>query len=416
MKLLLVTLHFPPSVGGGVQRPLKFATHLPAYGIETHVLAPEHHEQLPDAEPVLPTQAWIHRVRYVGPSKRKPVELLAGKEGLERLRTQVALQGRRLLVPDENVPWSVAVLPAALRIARREQIDVVLTTSPPGSLHFVGAAVQKATGAKWVADVRDSLVDMLHRRTRESALVRAKEKTSAGVARLIASRADATVTAADFISEEMRALNPRGPVVTITNGCDFDDFAGMEHHASDVLRIVHTGFMFPGRDLRPFLRAFAAANLQDAVVRFVGDFRAEDRALAEELGIGDRVEALGHVSRRRSLELQRDSEVLLLEVPDADGRGAGVPSGKLFEYLAAERPILAAVPPEGVAAQLVRDTGAGIVAAPDDVEGLRAGIVELHERWRAGRLDGPPLSPEWRDKLSRASRVEELADLLRSLE
>src|SRR5439155_16630132 len=40
VKILLVTMYFPPAGGGGVQRPLKFATHLPAYGIETHVLAP----------------------------------------------------------------------------------------------------------------------------------------------------------------------------------------------------------------------------------------------------------------------------------------------------------------------------------------------------------------------------------------
>jgi glycosyltransferase involved in cell wall biosynthesis len=398
-----------------VQRPLKFATHLPALGIETHVLAPARRDDAVEGEPELPTQAWIHRVRYVGPSSRKPLELLAGKEGIDRLRTQVALQGRRLLVPDENVPWSVAALPAALRIARQEKIDVVLTTSPPGSLHFVGAAVQKTTGAKWVADLRDSLADMLHRRHDESALVRLKEKGSAGVARLVASRADAIITAADFISDEARSYGARGEVRTIANGCDFDDFAGLEHRTSDVFRIVHTGFMFPGRDLRPFLRAFAAAKLDDAVVRFAGDFRDADRALAEELGISGRVESLGPVSRRRSLELQRDAEVLLLEVPAAGGRGVGVPSGKLFEYLAAERPILAAVPPDGVAAQLVRDTGAGLVAAPDDVEGLRVAIVELHARWRACALDGPPLSPEWRAKLSRAARVEELAELLRSL-
>ena len=67
MKVLLVTRHFPPGGGGGVQRPLKFATHLPALGIETHVLAPDVSGSVPDEELELPTQAWIHRVRYVGP-------------------------------------------------------------------------------------------------------------------------------------------------------------------------------------------------------------------------------------------------------------------------------------------------------------------------------------------------------------
>lgn len=416
MKLLLVTLYFPPAGGGGVQRPLKLASHLPALGIETHVLAPDDpgvaHR---DAELPVPTQAWVHRVRYVGPKGDKPLERLRGKQGLARLGTQATLLGRRLLVPDENIPWSTVALPAAIRIARREEIDVVLTTSPPGSLHLVGAAVQAATGAKWVADLRDSLVAHPHRRGHESRLARAKEKAAEGVARLVAARADAIVAAADAIAEEARALGPRGCVVTIANGCDFDDFAGLEHRPSDRFRITHAGSFFGKRDPKPFLRALAESGLEDVVVRFVGDFRAEDRAFAESLGLGERLELPGYVSRRRSLELQRDSEALLLLIPEAGGRGRGVLSGKVFEYLAAERPILAAVPPDGAAAQLVRDTGAGLVAAPDDVPALRDALAELHARWREGRLEGTPLSPEWRDRLSRARRVEELADLLRSL-
>jgi hypothetical protein len=87
----------------------------------------------------------------------------------------------------------------------------------------------------------------------------------------------------------------------------------------------------------------------------------------------------------------------------------------VFEYLAAERPILAVVPTDGAAAQLVRDTGAGVVAGPDDVDGIGDALVSLHARWRAGGLNGTPLSPEWRERLSRATRVEEMADLLRSL-
>jgi hypothetical protein len=93
-----------------------------------------------------------------------------------------------------------------------------------------------------------------------------------------------------------------------------------------------------------------------------------------------------------------------------------VPSGKIFEYLAAERPILAAVPPDGVAAGLVRETGAGVVVAPDDEQGLREALLGLHARWRAGRLEDGYLSDEQRHRLSRRTRVEELAELLWSLE
>src|SRR5438874_2683839 len=311
MKLLLVSLYFPPAGGGGVQRPLKFASHLPALGIETHVLAPDDPKWIHrDDELAPPTQAWVHRARYIGPRGRKPAEELHGRTGLDRIARQAQLVSRRLLVPDENVSWNLTAIPAAIRIVRQEGIDVVLTTSPPSSVHLIGAAGK--------------------------------------------------------------------------------------------------------RDPRPFLTALAESGL-DVVARFVGDFRSADREWAEGLDLGDRLELHAYVPRRRSLELQRDSDALLLLIPEAGGRGKGVLSGKVFEYLAAERPILAAVPPDGAAAKLLAQTGAAVIAPPDDSAALRAALEELHGRWVAGTLDAAPLSEAWREKLSRASRVEELADVLERL-
>jgi glycosyltransferase involved in cell wall biosynthesis len=413
VKLLLVSLYFPPAGGGGVQRPLKFAAHLPALGIETHVLAPDDPKWIhsdPDLKP--PTQAWVHRARYLGPKGRKPAEELHGTQGLERATKQTQLAFRRLLVPDENVSWNVTAIPAALRIVRNEGIDVVLTTSPPGSVHLIGAAVKRATGVRWVADLRDSLLAHPHRSA--DRLAKAKQSGTRAVARLVARSADAIVTVSDAIKEEAESLEPSGPVVAIPNGCDFDDFAGLDYRPSERFRLTHTGSFFGRRDPRPFLTALTEAD-PDVVVRFVGDFRSADREWAEGLDLGERLELHPYVPRRRSLELQRDSEALLLIIPEADGRGRGVLSGKVFEYLAAERPILAAVPPDGAAAELIRETGAGVVAAPEDVPALREALAALVARWRAGQLNGTPLAPEHRERLSRAARVEELAELVRSL-
>ena len=414
MKVLIVSLYFPPAGGGGVQRPLKFATHLPTLGIETHVLAPDDPKWIhadPELQP--PTNAWIHRARYLGPKGRRPAEELHGRRGLDRISRQVRLTGRRFLLPDENVSWNLTAIPAAVRIVRREGIDVVLTTSPPSSVHLIGAAVKRATGVRWVADLRDSIVAHPHRRA-ERLAVRTKERGEAAVAGLVARNADAIVAVSEAIAEETRGLGPKGPVVTIANGSDFDDFAGLPYERGERFRITHTGSFFGKRDPRPFLTALADSGL-DVTARFVGDFRTADREWAEKLGLGDRLELHSYVPRRRSLELQRDSEALLLLIPDAGGRGKGVLSGKVFEYLAAERPILASVPPDGAAAELIEETGAGVVAPPDDPAAIADALRGLVERYEAGALDGTPLSEEWRDKLSRRARVEELAELLGSL-
>ena len=414
MRVLLVTMYFPPAGGGGVQRSLKLAQYLPALGVETHVLAPDDPKWVHrDPDLRVPTQAWIHRARYVGPRARKPAEELRAAQGLERAVLQAQVTARRLLLPDASVTWNLTAIPAAIRIARKEGIDVVVTTSPPNSIHLVGAAVRKATGAKWVADLRDSLVAHPHRRA-ESIAVRAKEKVDEGVARLVAHSADAITCVSDAIAEEARGYSPQGKVVTISNGCDFDDFAGLDYTPGKRFRITHTGSFFGKRDPRPFLTALDESGL-DVQARFLGDFRSADREWAQKRGLGDRLELIPYAPRQASLELQRDSEALLLLIPDAGGRGKGVLSGKVFEYLAAERPILALVPPDGAAADLIRETGAGVVAPPDDVEAIKAALAELHERFANGGLAATDIPEETRHRLSRRARAEELAELVRSL-
>ena len=407
-------MYFPPAGGGGVQRSLKLAQYLPALGVETHVLAPDDPKWVhTDPELRVPTQAWIHRARYLGPRARKPAEELRAADGLDRALLQAQVTARRLLLPDASVTWNLTAIPAAIRIARREGIDAVITTSPPPSVHFVGAAVQRATDARWIADLRDPLVANQHRRD-DTAAARARQAATEQVAKLVARRADAVTCVSEAIADEVRGLGARGAVRVISNGCDFDDFAGLEYVPGRRFRITHTGSFFGKRDPRPFLEAFKQADL-DAVARFVGDFRSADREWAEALGLGDSLELVPYAPRGESLRLQRDSEALLLLVPDASGRGKGVLSGKVYEYIAAGRPILAVVPPDGAAAALVRETSAGVVVAPDDVEGIRAALVDMQARFANGGLDSVELAKRDEDRLSRRARVEELAALVEEI-
>jgi glycosyltransferase involved in cell wall biosynthesis len=415
MKVLLVTMYFPPAGGGGVQRPLKLATHLPSLGIETHVLAPDDPKWLHrDEELRPPTQAFVHRARYLGPRARLPSEELHGLSGTDRALVHAKLAFRRLLLPDASVTWAPTAIAAAARLVKHEGIDAVVTTSPPVSLNLIGASVKRLAGVPWVADLRDAVLSNADVRFDRTA-VRAKEKALERVVGVVARQADAVVTVSDWIADEVRRFEPAGTVRVIPNGCDFDDFAGIEYRPADRFRITHTGSFFGKRNPRAFLTALAESGLEDVCARFVGDFRAADREWVRGLELGDRLELLGYVPRRRALELQRDSEANLLLLPEAAGRGKVVPSGKIFEYLAAERPVLAAVPIEGAAARLVRETGAGVVVGPEDVEGIREALLGLHARWRAGQLRNGYLTAEQRERLSRQARVEEFAELLWSL-
>jgi glycosyltransferase involved in cell wall biosynthesis len=325
----------------------------------------------------------------------------------------LALTPRRLFVPDENVTWLVTAIRRALHVIREEQIDIVITTSPPSSVHLVGVAAQRLTGVCWVADLRDSIVEKPDRRF-ERRIVRLKEQSNVLVGRLVARLADAIVVVTATIGEEMRGLNSRGDIVVIPNGCDFEDFDGLEHHQSDRFRITHTGSFFGARTAKPFLDALSRSDPR-IVARFVGDFRAREREWAQETDLAGRIELHGYVSRRRSLELQRDSEALLLLLPDAGERNKDVPSAKIYEYLAAERPILAAVPRDGSAAEIIAGTNSGTVVDPDDSDAIAAELARMFERWLRGELPTPTLTPEWRDKLSRKTRARELLAVLEGL-
>jgi glycosyltransferase involved in cell wall biosynthesis len=406
VKLLLVTMYWPPAGGAGVQRPLKLARHLSELGFEVHVLAPDDPKWLvTDASLSSPPAVVVHRSRNLGPKARRPAEELRSRHGLDRLALKAGLTARAALVPDASVLWNLTSIRAAIGIVHRHGIDAVLTTSPPGSVHLAGAAVKRATGVRWVADLRDPIVSFAHRRR--------DVRGERSLARLVGRRADAVVAASAAIAAEMRAL-AGDRVTVIGNGCDFEEFDGLAYTPGNRFRITHTGSFFGRRDPRPFLEALAVADA-DVVARFVGDFRDRDRVFAEELALGGRLELVPYLPHDEALAVQRDSDALLLLIPEAEGRGKGVLSGKVFEYLAAERPVLAAVPPDGEAAALLEETGAGVVVDPEDVAAIGAALAGLVAGWRAGMLNGSPLAPEVRERLSRRARAEELASLLRGL-
>lgn len=407
MKVLIVSLYFPPAGGPGVLRPLKTAAHLTDLGFDVHVLAPDDPKWVHRDDSLRPPPGiTVHRARNLGPRARVPRDELYGRTGLDRVRRKASLAFRGLLVPDASVLWNATAIPAALRIVRREGIDVLLTTSPPGSVHLVGAAVRRSTPARWVADLRDPLVGFAQRRR--------EIRGEGALARLVARRADVLVAASRAIADEMENFVAGIGVHVVENGCDFDEFDGLEYAPADRFRVTHAGSFFGRRNPRAFLEALARTE-DDVVARFVGGLPQRDRDWAAANGLAERVEVSPFVTRREALALERDSEALLLLIPDAGGRGRGVLTAKIFEYLAAERPILAVVPPDGDAAALIRESGAGLVVEPDDTDAIAAALADLVGRWREGALGGSPLSAELRARLDRRTRVEQLAAILREL-
>jgi glycosyltransferase involved in cell wall biosynthesis len=308
------------------------------------------------------------------------------------------------------VPEAVRV---GVRVIRERGIDCVLTTSPPTSAHLIGLALKRRTGVRFVADLRDSWLANPHRRY-ERRSVRAKRALEERVARRVLGKADAITAVTPFIAREAASLTrPETPVHVVPNGCDFDDFDGLTYAPGERFVVLHAGSFFGQRSPRPFLEAVVALDDPRVVARFLGDLRPADRAWALELGLGDRLELDGFRPHRETLAAMKAADVLLLLVPRAGGRGLSILSGKVYEYLASERPVLALVPPEGAAAELLRATGSAWIADPDDPEAILESLRSARDAWADGRLEERTLDPEWRARLDRRTRAAEMAEVLR---
>ena len=309
MRLLLIAFYFPPAGGGGVQRTLKFCRHLPEFGVDVDVLAPSDPKWFAVDEPLLheiPAATTVHRSRFLGPRSSFRGDALRGSSGLRRAAVHARYAYERALIPDKAAPWAATAVPAAVRIVRRRHIDAIMTTSPPPSVHLIGAAVAAATSRPWVADLRDSWLAHPHRRY-ERRGVRAKRAVERTMARTVARRANALVAVTEGIAAELRGLDPSaaGKTHVIGHGVDLSDFDGLAYAPEGPFTIVHTGAFFGQRSPRPFLTAVRdlldrRPDLRGQVrVRFIGDLRASDRAWARALKIDDAWEETGFLPFRR---------------------------------------------------------------------------------------------------------------------
>jgi glycosyltransferase involved in cell wall biosynthesis len=425
MRLLIVAFYFPPTGGGGVQRTLKFCKFLPEFGVDVHVLTPEDSKWFARDDRLLeavPPATTVHRCRFLGPRSSFRSDALRGRGRLGRLGVEARYAYQRGLLPDKAAPWMATALPAGVGIVRRERIDVVMSTSPPSSAHLVAEAIATATRRPLVADFRDSWLDNPHRRY-EKAGVRAKRAVIARMAGSVGRRSSALVAATGSIAQELGRLHQSAAHKTtvIENGADFDDFEGLLRERNERFTIVHAGSFFGHRTPATFMLALQRLlerrpDLRGRLlVRFIGELRAEDREYGGRLGIGDAWREEGFLPYAESIAAQRAADALLLLIPDAGGRGNAVLSGKVFEYIASRRPVLAAVPPSGAAANLIRGIGAGRVVDGDDAEGISRELEALVDEWLAGGPDDIELSDEVRDRLSRRSRARELARVLQGV-
>lgn len=329
-------------------------------------------------------------------------------------RRPLAWARRHVLIPDGQITWVPAALAQALVALRRQPAQLIYSTYPPASDHLLALLLQRATRLPWVADFRDSwTADPLDPELEADTWRRRREER---LERRVVQCADAVITATETSARYLRRhCGPAGDRVrVIPNG--FDPGLAGPYGAPPVgppLRLVHTGSFAASHPRRSPGPLFAAMRrlldldrtwAQRLRLVLVGALRADEATAAAPLVATGMVEAVGPQPRSVAMELQRTAHVLLLVDHLRPWPASNVP-GKLYEYLAAGRPVLALCGP-GETQQLLERLGGGRWVTGDDVGAIAAALVEWYGAMEAGRLP-PPVAPEalepfWRPRQAAA--------------
>lgn len=389
-RVLFIAYHFPPAGGAGVQRSLKFVRYLPLFGYEAIVVTGPLESfgdfGLPDESLglELPAELEIHRVDGPEPGESE------------------SWQGRRERWLRRESEWTSWWVRGAIEAAGAAgEVDLVFTSMSPFESTRVAEEVAARRGVPWVADLRDpwALDEMQVYPTRlhRSLEMRRMRSALSGAASVVMN----TPEAAAQLARSFPELEERA--VSIPNGFDADDFEGRaERTPPDRFRIVHMGELHTelaqqlGR-LR-HLRSFLGGNLNgvDVTTRshlyllealaklleeephlgrtielhLVGPFSESDRAAITL----PNVHAHGYLPHAEALAFVRSADLLFLPMHDvAPGARARIVPGKTYEYIASDRPILAAVPP-GDACDLLVSSGIATICSPKDVASMSAAI------------------------------------------
>jgi glycosyltransferase involved in cell wall biosynthesis len=176
------------------------------------------------------------------------------------------------------------------------------------------------------------------------------------------------------------------------NGYDESDFVVPSSPPTETFTITYTGTLASEYPLEVLVDAIAGLNNAQTEplihLRFVGNVAPEKQRYIEKQ-LGSTVKFIPQVPHRESINYLMSSTALLLIIPEVKDN-AGILTGKLFEYLAANKPIIAIGPPAGDAASIMNECTAGIMFDKNDSAGIASHLQQLIAQWKTNpNLDLP---------------------------
>ncbi|MBN1388612.1 MAG: glycosyltransferase family 4 protein [Bacteroidales bacterium] len=382
-KILIITYYWPPCGGAGVQRWLKFTKYLPDFGWEPFVLTvdpayaqyPAIDESLEkDINPALKVYK-TKAVNYfiLGKSLTSQRKITSGSVIDNNIKSRIArfIRGN-FFIPDPRKGWNRYAVRKASELIREEAINYVVTTSPPHSTQLIGLKLKSLfPGIKWICDLRDPWTEIYYySKFYGTWPARMHDKK---LEKRVLEKSDIVITVGQGLADLFTLkLQSNGKKITvISNGYDEQDFRLLRKKPPGKFTITYVGALSDQYPVTTLIKSFQ--ELIDKGIefnfRFIGTCPPGIKKKIASVLPDDAFYYLSYRSHREALTAMITSSVLVLLLPYHE-ENRMIITGKIFEYLRSEIPILAIGPEDGDAANIIVECGAGKIFDENDIKGI----------------------------------------------
>ncbi|MEL6986591.1 MAG: glycosyltransferase [Bacteroidota bacterium] len=405
-KVLVITFYWPPAGGIAVLRWLQFSRYLPEFGWDPIIYTakdaayPMIEEGLndlvdPDKISVIRQPIWEPYKLYksfTGMKKDKKVQdMLVSENKKKGWKEKFGLWVRaNFFIPDARKFWINPSIKFLENYLKNEKVDLIVSNGPPHSMHLIGMGLKKKTGIPWIADFRDpwSKIDYYH----HLPLTRWADKKHKLLEKKVLSTADLVTSHSWTTGEDFKNIGG-GRVEIVTNGYDENDFQPIPHPTFEKFEITHVGSINADRDtplLWEVLDEICSANpafKNDLAIKLVGKIDISTKQTISRYNIENLVTYIDFVAHKDACKIMQESTLLLLLLKRIPTIQAVIP-GKIFEYLASQRPILCIGHDHGDSARIINESDAGIAINHDEKAPLKEAILQFYKLYKEERLYG----------------------------
>jgi len=421
-RVLIVTYYWFPSGGPGVQRWTKFVKYLPQFGVEPIVYIPENPNY-----PIIDSQTTdnFEKITILKQPIREPSRffsfflknktkktssgIIPNKKKQSFLDKVLLYVRGNFFIPDARIFWVKPSVRFLEKYITENQIKTIITTGPPHSLHLIGLRLKERLNINWIADFRDPWTNIFYHK--ELKLSKKSAQKHKKLEQKVLNNANKIIVTSPSLKTEFSQITST-PISVITNGYDVEQ---IEKQALDKkFSIAHIGSFLSERNpkiLWRTLKEIIAENQEfrnDFQLKVAGIISQEILDTIQELGLNPFVKNLGYLSHKDSVIEQRKSQILLLIESDSEETKMILP-GKLYEYMASHRPILAIANQYSDIKKLITQTNTGVFCDYTEAEKLKQTLINYHKTYKENNLKTYPIGLQF---FSRKKLTEKLADLV----